>query len=187
MSVFGPPWEDIDDTKAGTAYVVNSDGWGWFAIFIIVAIPFLAVGTVIYQISSWISNHPILSGIIYLMITFLSGIIFYSRPTMRHRICGIIATIITMLPLGIGVGLYAIPYVMLDGSFSSAFDWVLITLFAYGIIFFIFSICNILRNGIIHMIIGVVFLVFASLLISGLISSASEVLSWEAILQLYGF
>lgn len=37
MSAFSPPWKDIDDTRPGAPYVVDSDGWGWFALFIIIS------------------------------------------------------------------------------------------------------------------------------------------------------
>ena len=186
MSAFGAPWKDIDDTREGTPYVVDNDGWGWFFIFIIVAVPFLIVGSVIVNISTWVCNHPILSLSIYLILTFLIGIFFYARSSMRHRICGIIATILTIAPLGMGVALYAIPYVMIEGSFSSIFDWVLVAAFLFGIMFFIFAICNLLKNGLIHLIIGFVFFILAYFFITGLISSESEIISWEAIKSLYG-
>lgn len=187
MSAFGSPWKDIDDTNPGTPYVVDNDGWGWLFIFIIAAIPFLLVGSAICYISSWICTHPILAATIYLIISFLFGIIFYSRFSMKHRVCGIIATVVTMLPLEMGVGFYAIPYTMLEGSFFAFFDWVLVTAFLFGIIFFIFSICNLLKNGLIHLVIGVVFLALAYLFVRSLILSESDVLSKEAIKQIYGF
>ena len=28
MSAFGSPWKDIDDTREGTPYIVDNDGWG---------------------------------------------------------------------------------------------------------------------------------------------------------------
>lgn len=186
MSAFNSPWKDIDDTRPGTPYVVDSSGWGWFFVFILVAIPFLLVGAVVFQISNIICQHPILSSVIYFLISLICGNIFYKK-TIRHRFCGIIATIFTMLPLGLGVGLYAIPYVMLDSSFSSVFDWVLVGLFLFGIMYFIFAICNLLKNGFIHLIISIIFVAFSLLFIFGLISSESEIITWEAIRNIYGF
>lgn len=185
MSAFGSPWKDIDDTREGTPYVVDNDGWGWFFIFILVSIPFLIIGSVIANISLWVCNHPIVSLSIYLVLTFLIGIVFYARSSMRHRICGIIATFLTIAPLGMGVALYAIPYVMIEGSFSSIFDWVLVAAFLFGITFFIFAICNLLKNGMIHLMIGFVFFISAYFLITGLISSESGIISWEVIKSLY--
>ena len=186
MSAFGSPWKDIDDTRKGTPYVVDNDGWGWFLIFIVVSIPFLIIGSLIANISTWVCNHPILSLSIYLILTLLIGIIFYARSSMRHRICGIIATFLTIAPLGMGVALYAMPYVMIEGSFSSIFDWVLVAAFLFGIMFFIFSICNLLKNGLIHLVIGLVFFILAYFFITRLISSESNIISWEVIKSLYG-
>ena len=186
MSAFGSPWKDIDDTRKGTPYVVDNDGWGWFFVFIIVSVPFLLVGGIIVNISIWVCSHPILSLGIYILLTFLFGVFFYSRSLMQHRICGVIATILTMIPLAMGVSLYAVPYVLVAGSLSSIFDWVLVVSFLFGITFFIFSICNLLKNGLIHLFIGFVFFVFAYFFINRLISSGSEVISWEVIKNLYG-
>lgn len=187
MSAFRSPWKDIDDTRPGTPYVVTNDGWGWFFIVILAAVPFLMVGRVIYQISEWICEHPIFSSAIYGIVSVLFGIIFYSRSSMRHRLCGVIAAVISILPFGMGMGLYAIPSVMLKGTISSFFDWALVAAFLFGIVFFIFSVCNILRNGLTHLVIGVVFFAFVSFLIMGCILPGSKILSLESIKQLYGF
>ena len=187
MSAFSPPWKDIDDMEPGELYLVDNDGWGWFGIFIAVAVPFLIVGSAVARISTLICTHPVLSLSIYSAFAILFGVFFYRRPSARHRICGVIATALTMAPLGMGVALYAIPFVMLKGSFSAFFDWVLVFAFLFGIMFFIFSICNLLKNGLIHLILGVAFLVFTYFFITGLISSESDILSWEAIKNLYGF
>lgn len=187
MSAFESPWKDIDDTRPGTPYVVDNDGWGWFFLFLLVAIPFLVVGGLIAQISTWICLHPILSALLYLLLATICGVIFYSRHSMRHRICGAAAAFLTLLPLGIGAGLYTIPYVMLAGSFSAFLDWVLVAALLFGITFFIFSVCNLLKNGLIHLIISLLFVVLSVIFIMALISSESELLSWSAIQRLYGF
>ena len=61
LSTFGSPWGDIDDTNAKTPYVVDSDGWGWFFLLVLLAIPFFLVGSAMVSISAWICTHPILS------------------------------------------------------------------------------------------------------------------------------
>lgn len=187
MSAFGSPWKDIDDTKPRTPYVVDNDGWGWFFIFILVAVPFLGIGAVVVQLSSVVCDHPIASLLVYVALTLLVGGIFYARPTIRHRICGVVATALTMAPLGMGVALYAVPFVMLEGSFSAITDWILVAAFLFGITFFIFAICNLLKNGLTHLVIGLIFFVFAWFFITGLISSESDVITWENIRTLYGF
>lgn len=186
MSAFSPPWKDIDDTRPGAPYVVDSDGWGWFALFIIISIPFLAVAGVVVQLSALVCAHPIASLLGYTALTLLIGIIFYARAAIRHRICGVIATVLTMAPLGMGVALYAVPYVMLAGTFSAVFDWILVTGMLFGIIFFIFAVCNLLKNGFIHLIIGLIFCVVMWFFITGQITAQADVLTWESIRNLYG-
>lgn len=187
MSAFGSPWKDMDDTRPGTPYVVDNNGWGWFFVFLLVAIPFLMVGGLIAQISTWVCLHPILSSLLYLLLAFICGVIFYSRSSMRHRVCGVAAALLTWLPLSLGAGLYMIPYVMLEGSVSSFLDWVLVAALLFGITFFIFSICNLLRNGLIHLFISLLFFVLSVIFIMALISSESDLLSWSSIQCLYGF
>lgn len=187
MSAFRPPWKDIDDTRPGTPYVVDSDGWGWFALFIVISIPFLAIAGVVVRFSALICAHPIASLLCYVALTLVLGGAFYARPTIRHRICGVMATALTMAPLGMGVALYAVPYVTLEGSFSAIIDWVLVAAFLFGITFFIFAICNLLKNGRTHLVIAIIFLVFACFLITGMISSEADVVNWESIRNLYGF
>lgn len=91
-----------------------------------------------------------------------------------------------MVPLGLGVFLYAIPYVMIEFSFSSVFDWVLVGALLFGVMYFIFSICNLLKNGLTHLIIAIVFLAISCFFIFGLISSESDIITWEAIKRVYG-
>ena len=187
MSAFSPPWKDIDDTRPGTPYVVDSDGWGWFALFIVISIPFLAVAGVVVQLSAVVCAHPFASLLCYVTLTLVIGGVFYARPTIRHRICDVIATVLTMAPLGMGVALYAVPFVMLEGSFSAIIDWVLVAALLFGMTFFIFVICNLLKNGRTHLVIAIIFLVFACFLITGMISSEADVVNWESIRNLYGF
>lgn len=186
MSMFGSPWKDIDDTKVGTPYLVDNSGWGWFLIFIIIAVPFLMLGSAVFTFSIWICQHPVLSFVLYLIISIVIGALFYGRSSVRYRICGILATIFTMIPMGMGVALYAIPYVMITGKLSAAFDWILVTAFLCGITFFIFALCKLLKNGRIHLVMSLVFLALAYLFINNLIASESDVLSWQAIGNLYG-
>ena len=187
MSTFGSPWGDIDDTKAKTPYVVDHDGWGWFFLLVLLAILFFLVGSAMVSISAWICTHPILSILGYSLLSALIGVIFYSRVSMKHRMCGIVAAIGTMLPFEIVIGFYAIPFVMLEGSFSSIFDWFLVAVLLFSSTFFVFSICNLLKNGIIHLIISVVFILLGCCFVLILISSESSLITLDSIRKVYEF
>lgn len=187
MSSFGSPWKDIEETEPGSVYVVGNDGWGWFFLFILVSLPFLAVAQAVVSASAWICMHPWLSAVSYLLISLLAGIVFYSRRTMQHHIWGIAATVLTMLPLAMGIGLYAIPYIALQGTLSATFDWVLIAAFTSVITYFIFSICNLLKDGRKHFVIGTIFCMVSAFFVYRLIVMEGELLTWPAILQVYGF
>lgn len=54
---------------------------------------------------------------------------------MKHRICGVIASVATMLPLGMSVGFYAIPIIVLEESFSSMFNGILAAALLFGVMY----------------------------------------------------
>lgn len=186
MSAFGSPWGDIDNTKPGSVYVVGTDGWGWFGLFILASVPFLIIGNILICFSTWVCQHPILVISLYVIFSLLVGIVFYMRPAMRHRICGIIASVLTVAPLGMGIALYAIPYILLEGTFSATFDWLLVAALLSGIAFFIFSICNLLRNGIPHLVMALIFFILSATCIIRVVSLGNGVVTWQVIHVLYG-
>ena len=187
MSAIGSPWNDIDKTKPQTPYVVDNDGWGWFLLFIIVALPFLLLFGVIFKISNFICLHPILSALVFLVISLITGIFIYSKHTTKHKFCGVISTVITFLPLGLVTVIYTIPHVMFEDSFSSFFDLILIELFLLGFIYFILAICRLLKNGLTHLLISIVFFSLSLLIIKSLVASESGIITLESLYILYGF
>ena len=186
LSAFGSPWGDIDNTRPGSVYVVGTDGWGWFALFILASIPFLIIGGMLTCFSAWVCQHPILVMSIYEIFSLLVGVVFYMRPVMRHRICGVIASVLTVAPLGMDIALYAIPYLLLKGTFSAIFDWVLVAALLFGIAFFIFSICNLLKNGIPHLVMALIFFILSATCIIRVVSLGNGEISWQVIRALYG-
>ena len=161
MGAFSPIWKDIDDTSPGTPYIVDSDGWGWFFVFILLSIPFLAVGSALVWTRNIVCAYPVLSAAIYIVLCGLFGIVFYGRRSFRHRVFGIIGSMLTLFPLGTAVGFYIIPY-------------------------FIFSICNLVKNGLIHFVLGIVFFAIVLFMVVGNLSSSTDV-NWEVIKQIYKF
>lgn len=186
MGAFSPMWKDIDDTKPGAPYIVDSDGWGWFFLFILLSIPFLAVGSVLVWARDIVCEHPLISAIVYFLICGIFGMAFYWNRSIKHRICGLLGSMLTLLPLGTAVAFYVIPYLQTGNLLSVTFDFILIAAIIVIITYFIFSICNLLRNGLIHLIVGTIFFSIVFLMVMGNLSS-SEDMNWEVIKQLYGF
>ncbi len=121
--------------------------------------------------------------------TVVLGLALYGRGTkMQHRVLGIIATVGTMLPVGLAMGLYAIPYLVLsENMFSGVMDWVFVFFPLLGIAYFILSIAKLLENGLIHLGISVVFLGIGYLFVRRLLLLDPELLTFTSIAGVYGF
>lgn len=185
MSAFEDPWGDIDKTENKTPYVVGSEGWGWMFIFLLLAIPFLIVGRYLYAFSTAICHYPIIAGSVYLGVSFLVGIIFYRKSDMKCRLCGWFASILTLLPLGLGIGFYAIPYLLIKGTFAGAFEWILVFACLFGISFFIFSLSSLLKNGFIHLVMASIYSLIVIVVLYRHLTGAGE-FTFEQIKELYG-
>lgn len=183
MSAFGSPWGDIDRTPSDTPYVVDSDGWGWFALFIMLALPFFIIGLLLTQATEWICAHPYISISIYLILSLVIGIILYARGK-RWRLPGIIATMITLAPFALVEGLYMVPYIMQNSLFASVFEWLLVTLLIGGITFFVIVISSALKSGLMHLVIAIIFAGIVFLILNNLLSSSDEI-NWAIVRSLY--
>lgn len=184
MSAFGSPWGDLDRTPANTPYVVDSDGWGWFALFLIFALPFFCLGILITQLAETVCAHPHMTVFIYLIISSVFSFIFNIRMQQRFKILGIFATILAMIPFMLVQVLYLIPYIVQNSLFASVFEWIIVTAVIGGISFFILAISNVIRNGMIQLTISMIFLAVTIVILHSYISS-SEDINWSFILSLY--
>lgn len=162
----------------------NGNGGGlWLFIVLLIALPFLYMGLAIGSLSDIICAHPLLFATLYLILSIVIGVSFYNQPGMKHCGLGVIASILTILPFGMLSGLYAIPFIQLEGgSFDSIFDWILIAAIVLGITYFIFSICNLLGNGRVHFVLALIFFSISCLFGWGAIQN----FSWETICAIYG-
>ena len=184
MSVFGHAWGDIDRTPPETPYVVDSDGWGWFMIFLLLALPFFLIGIFLTRAAALICSHPYISMVIYLLFSFLIGGVLYIWGNKKRKVFGLIATLITLLPLATVEGLYLIPYILQSGLFTAVFEWILVTAVVGGITFFILAIANVLNNGVIHFIISLVFCGLVCLILFGMLRTSKEI-NWTVIRSIY--
>lgn len=93
---------------------------------------------------------------------------------------------LTLFPLGTAVGFYIIPYLQTGNLISVAFDFILIAAILIIVTYFIFSICNLVKNGLIHFVLGIVFFAIVLFMVVGNLSSSTDV-NWEVIKQIYKF
>lgn len=185
MSAFGSPWGDIDRTPPGQPYVVDSDGWGWFMLFIILVLPFFMLWLLISKAAAWICMHPIVSGVIYLAVSALISLLMYRGRKIRQRLLGTLAGIITFLPFAAGEALYAIPYVLLqpDKVFGPIFEWIIVTTVLLLFTIFVIAIANASGSVIVHLISAIIFCGVVGLLLRGI--NSSDVVTWQALGELY--
>lgn len=180
MGIFDP-FGDIDNTKEGHVYVVDHKGWGWFAIFVLLALPFFMVSLMLRKYANAVCEHPVVAILIYGLLTLIVTIMLYGGGNKRFRFLGVVATMMTMLPMAAVQVCYAIPYILInDGFFTITFEWLLVTFFSLSITVFVLSIGNLCQNGIIHFLLAAAFVVATAWILE-----PPDSLSWDYILQLY--
>lgn len=185
MSAFSPIGSDVDRTLPGQPYVVSSDGWGWFMIIYLLILPFIILSLLISKFSVFFTNHVTLCLLIYFIFSFCFGLYLYNKKVSRHRFLGVISTVITTIPMALIITCYSVPYVLLEPGFDSAFDFVLLLLLLLGGEFLIFSLSRLLKNGIMHLIISIVFLGLGVLLLWFCLNTERDLLSLASIRALY--
>ncbi|MGN1249918.1 MAG: hypothetical protein ACI4XW_07535, partial [Candidatus Spyradocola sp.] len=158
MPAFGDPWGDIDRTRPGQIYLVESDGWGWFMIFILLALPFFILGLFLTQLSAAICEHPYITICVYSIFAIVFSIAFNIFTHQRFKVVGTIATILTLTPIFLVQILYMIPYISQNSLFGAVFEWLVVTAMMVGLTFFILAMMNLLKNGWIHLGVAAVFL-----------------------------
>lgn len=184
MGMFDPMWSDVDRTRQGEPYVVSSDGWGWFAILIMLAMPFFLMGIILLNFAETVCAHPYISAGLYFLFALIFSFIFYGRGNKKCKGLGVVASVITLLPFAMVEGLYMIPYILQNSLFSAVFEWIIVTVFIGAITFFLLAISNILGNGLIHLIIAIAFCVIVFLILNNMFDSSSEI-NWDVIRTLY--
>lgn len=162
MSVFGNPWGDIDRTPKDAPYIVDENGWGWFALMIIAVIPFFMIGFALRNVAAFVADHPLLYVLICLLINGVTGAVVYRRKGFSWNIIGITATVLTFAPVVVMEALVEVPMIMKTGdsigeNIELFIEWFFITLFFVGIGILIQA-ANMLRPvPIRHLIISIIF------------------------------
>lgn len=175
MGAFDPIFSDIDRTRPGQPYVVDSNGWGWFMLIMLAILPFFILSLLISSISEFFKTHLTLCVVGYLLLSFGLGLILYNNKQIRHRMLGIVATVLTMAPIAIVQIAYAIPYVLAKPGFGAAFEFILVLALTAGGSIFVFSISRLLRNGAVHLVMALIFLGISVLFTYLLVGSEPDI------------
>ena len=160
--------ETTDTLYIAEGYSNDSSGWGWFAFFILLLVPFFIVGVWVREAAAFIFSHPVLSAIIYAALSFLLGFFFYFRKRIKHKALGIVAVVVSFVPVAIIQVCFALPEMLENvdtaGFFSNVFGWIIVTFFSVGICVFLNLICGLLKNGVKHLVASTVYLAIVAAL-----------------------
>lgn len=176
MGAFGDPWGDIDRTKKNTPYIVDESGWGWFLLGIIALVPVVIAVFFLQNIAVFITENPIISGILYVCIVVLIGEGTYIRKGIKKRFWGIVATFFTFTPFALIEIFFEIPMILTNSKtiismISLVLEWFFVTLFTLGISIFIQAI-NLLNVSIRrHLITAIIYLIVVILIIIRTVSA----------------
>ena len=143
-------WSRTDDEEI---FVATNDSTFWAAL----ATPFiLAFGLLLVFLdtaASLIENHPIMVLVIYIFISAIIGYFLYIGRGLKRSLCGVIGTVLTMLPIGVLEGSRLIPSAANSGSFGSVFSWIIITVFVGGLTVFALALSRFIKNGFAHLVV----------------------------------
>ena len=156
------------DRETDTVYFWRGDGSGWFALLLVLAVPFFIIASWLKQYATFVDAHLWLSAGIFLGLSVLMGSLAYRKRKAAHKRIGVLAVVVSVLPVGIAQGWHAIPYVIASGdALGITFEWVVVTALTVGLSCFINQICFLLKNGWKHLWIAAVYLVITSVVVFG--------------------
>lgn len=187
MAAFDPLDSDIDRTPPGQPYVVSADGWGWFMIVFLLISPAFILSFFITSFAAFYIKYYIPTLLTYYGVALCFSAFFYYRKKYKchHPLCGIIATLCTITPLALIITCYAVPIVTIEPGFDSTLDFALFTVLLSGIAFFIFSISKLVKNGLTHLILSILFLVVSIILLQLCIKITDGALTANIIASIY--
>ncbi len=154
------------DRETDTLYVSENDGLGWFAFFVILSTPAFIIAVWLKQFATFASEHAFLSWIVFLGFSTVLGIILYRKKNAVKKNAGIVAVIVSLLPVALTQAFYAIPYILShDGALGITFEWLIVTFFTVGISFFVIQISLLFKSGFKHLAVATVYLLITLIII----------------------
>lgn len=154
-------------------------------VFFVVLVPLFAGGLALNAILSWIVAHICGVMIGYNVLTFLIGLGCYWGKRIVELVIGVIANIVTFLPLLAVEVLYALPYIMARPKHpvDGIVEWLIVTVIMVIITCFAECLGLAMESSIVHLVIAVLYCVIVGFLLKRNIT-ASDV---EVLYQIYGF
>ena len=154
------------DRDTDTLYVSQGDGFGWLALLFVLATPFFIIAVWLRQYALFVSEHVLLSWAAFLGLSVVLGNLLYRKKKAENKRIGIIAVVVSLLPIAIAQACYAIPYILShDGAMGVTFEWLIVTFFTVGISFFVIQISLLFKNGMKHLMVAAVYLIVALIVI----------------------
>lgn len=142
-------YSNYDGTYTDVAVFSSSSFRYSLSVALILPVALAAVFT--EAIAEFVDRLPIVAALIYLLICAISGFIMYFGQH-QHKICGIIAVVLTLVPFGLAQGLWLMPEVAYDCDFGSWFGWLFFTVLTGVGTIFVLALLMLFRNGKRHLI-----------------------------------
>lgn len=156
----------IYDKETDTLYISDGDGISWLAVLFVLAVPFILISSWLQQYAQFVNSHSPLALLIFIAFSILVSIWINARSKTRFLLIGILASVISMLPIALIQKHYAIPIIQSDNeALFIVIEWFFPTFFTISISFFLIQISLLLKNGIIHLILSLVYLAITILFI----------------------
>lgn len=165
--------------------IVFSGEWTWFAMLLLMAVPFALLLFFMEKAALFFARHLILIGLVYLVASLALAAVIYLPSGKRWRVPGFAAVLLTTIPTFLALTFYLVPFEALDPGFDAIFDFFLIMLLYLGGAILITAISRYLKNGLIHLVIAAVYFVLCLLFLRSAISTEADLISSESLKTLY--
>ena len=153
--------------------IFNSETVGIFSLIaiILLAAPILMLVVLLDRVCSFIVKHVLIFVLIIVALAAIVGLIAYKMSSAKHKIIGVAASVLNVVPGLLVMLFYSIPYVIEKPGIGSWFDFfatLIASAFAEIIIVF-FALEK--ENGLKHLLLSAVGILIAAMLIHEQLSS----------------
>lgn len=172
-----------DDSGSGHIYAYDKEeaGGGLFMLLVIAAIPLLFASIFLQSYANAVTQHPVIAALIYGVVAVLLSYVLNRSPQKKYRLLGIIATMISLVPFAAMQVVYAIPGILISESFFGlVFEWLFMSAIVVGVTIFVIALGNASKNGIVQLVLAIIFLAITLVLIG-----PPADMAWEDVWKLY--
>lgn len=150
------------DHETDTLYVAHGDGSGWFVFLVVLATPFFVIASLLKEYAQIVNRYPVVSTGVYFLLAWTTSWWFHRKKKIANRKTGIVAGVLTLLPVWMVQLMYAVPYVAAgDKMLPVTIEWVLVTGISFGVSYLLLQIGLLFRNGKKHFLLAGVYLLLA--------------------------